>query len=300
MKTGLSGTIKDDLETSVSLDMTIPCPRAFRGVDLVVYAERALRDLLDLSTSPRLKVWHREGDQDVPLDLGADLGEGLPMMSIGLEGIPENVQLMYYRIEQAADWVPVEERGFRAGVAASEEEMAWGGSTRLALGAGVALALARLQNTMIIDHRLSLTHNERQTPDQFFKELCVKGPFDDFKKAADALFRRTPLNALNGVGLHVLEIERDVDGMIVEILSPIRLKGKVEWEPFQKFFGLVDEWFILASKDKGMATNLGGVLMLVDEFLLEEVRKTPAALDIAKAAADVEARRNKLDTLLAS
>jgi hypothetical protein len=283
----------------VSLDLTIPCPRPFRGVELVVYAERALRDLLDLEAAPRLEAWHREGDQDIPLGREQDLGEGLPLISIGIEGVAETIQLVYYRIDQAADWIPPEERGFRAGVAASEEEMAWGGPVRLALGAGVALALARLMGTVIIDHKLSLSHAERQTAEEFFKKLSVKGPYADFKTAAEALFHRTPLKALNGQRLRILEIERDVDGMMIELLGPIRLHGKVEGPAFERFFALVDEWLTLSVGDSDMATKLEGVLILVDEFLRDEAQKAPQAEELLTVDAQVRARREKVRALSA-
>lgn len=282
----------------MSLDLTIPCPKPFRGVELVVYVERALRDLLDLSSAPVLKVWHREGDQDVLLGLDQDLGEGLPLLGVGLEGVTESIQLVYYRIDNAADWIPADERGFRAGVAASEEELAWGGAVRLTLGAGLALGLARLQNTVVIDHKLSLSHSERLTPEEFQKTLSVKGPFEDFKAASDALFQRTPLKALNGQRLRILAIERDVDGMMIELLGPIRLRGTVEWEPFHKFFGFTDEWLALSASDKDMAGKLEGVLILVHEFLLEEARKVAQPAEIMKAAGEVDLRLGKLRAIM--
>jgi hypothetical protein len=261
---------------------------------MVVYVERALRDLLDLSKAPRLKVWHREGERDLPLGLEEDLGEGLPLLGVGLEGVSESIQLVYYRIDHAAEWIPPEERGFRAGVVASEEELAWGGSIRLALGAGLALGLARLQNTAIIDHKLSLSHSERCNAEEFLRALGVKGPFGDFKAASEALFQRTPLRALNGQRLRILEIEREVDGMMIELLGPIRLRGVVEAEPFQKFFGYVDEWLELSAHDKDMATKLEGVLILVDEFLMDEARKSHHPTDIVRTTTEVEIRLGKL------
>jgi hypothetical protein len=283
----------------VSLDLTIPCPKPFRGVELVVYAERALRDLLDLNAAHSLKVWHRQGNADVSLGLEQDLAGGLPLLSIGLSGVTESIQMIYYRIDDTADWIPAEERGFRAGVAANEEELAWGGAVRLALGAGLALGLARLQNTVVIDHKLSLSKNERQSPEDFLKALCVKGPFDDFKTAAEALFKRTPLQDLNSQRLRILEIERDVDEMMIELLGPIRLRQTVEWEVFKKFFALTDEWLSLSSHDKDMAGKLEGVLILVDEFLLEEAKKTTQSDEIMKAAAEVQRRLGKLRVFLA-
>jgi len=284
-------------ETSVSLDLTVPCPRPFRGVEVVVYAERALRDLLDLSHTPSLKIWHREGEQDIPLGLDEDLGEGLPLLGVGLAGVEETIRLMYYRIDNAADWIPPEERGFRAGVAANEDEMVWGGAVRLALGAGLALGLARLQNSVVIDHKLSLSHSERQSPESFFQTLCVKGPFDDFKTAAEALFDRTPLHALNGQRLRILELEREVDGMLIELLGPIRIRQAVDWYVFGKFFKFVDEWLGLAAHDKDMAGKLEGVLVLVYEFLLDEAQKAGQSEEITKAAGDVESRLRHLRPL---
>lgn len=278
----------------MSLDLTIPCPKPFRVVELVVYTERALRDLLDLSFVPRVKVWRKEGDREVPLEAERDLDEGLPLVGVGLQGVPESIQLVYYRIDQAADWIPPEERGFRSGVAASEEELVWGGAVRLALGAGLGLALARLQGTVVIDHKLSLTHRERQDAGDFLKALCVKGPFGDFQTAAGALFHRTPLQALNGGRLRILEIEREVDGMMIELLGPIRLRGMIDWEPFRKFFAFVDEWHGLAERDQDMAVKLEGVLVLVDEFLMEESRKTQQPAEMLKAAAEVEMRLARL------
>jgi hypothetical protein len=278
----------------VPLDLTIPCPKPFRGVELVVYAERALRDLLDLTATHNIKVWHRQGNADVPLGLEQDLAGGLPLLSIGLSGVTESIQMVYYRIDDTADWIPSEERGFRAGVAANEEELAWGGAVRLALGAGLALGLARLQNTVVIDHKLSLSKNERQSPEDFLKALFVKGPFDDFKTAAEALFKRTPLQALNRQRLRILEIERDVDKMMIELLGPIRLRQTVEWEVFKKFFALTDEWMSLASHDKDMTGKLEGVLNLVDEFLLEEAKKAAKPEEIIKAADEVGRRLQKL------
>jgi hypothetical protein len=290
----LVAIVKNGLEYLVSLDLTIPCPKPFRGVELVVYAERALRDLLDLSTAPSLKVWHRQGSEDVPLGLEQDLGEGLPLLSIGLQGVTESIQMVYYRIDNTADWIPTEERGFRAGVAANEEELAWGGAVRLSLGAGLALGLARLQNTVVIDHKLSLSKNERQSPEEFQKTLCVKGPFNDFKTASEALFKRTPLQDLNSQRLRILEIERDVDEMMIELLGPIRLRQTVEWEVFKKFFALTDEWLSLSSHDKDMVGKLEGVLVLVDEFLLDEAKKIAQPGEVVKAAGEVEVRLGKL------
>jgi hypothetical protein len=142
-----------------------------------------------------------------------------------------------------------------------------------------------------------LSHSERQTPDAFFQTLCVKGPFADFKTAAEALFNRTPLQALNGQRLRILEIEREVDGMLIELLGPIRIRQTVDWHVFEKFFKFVDEWLNLTVRDKDMAGKLEGVLVLVDEFLLDEVKKTAQPEEITKAAGEVESRLKKLRTL---
>jgi len=278
----------------VSLDLTIPCPKPFRALEMAVYCERALQDLLDLSARPRLKIWTKQGDRDVPLGLEEDLTEKLPLLGVGLEGVSDNIQMVYYKIDGAADWIPPEERGMRAGLTASDEELAWGGATRLALGAGVALGLSRLQGTSVIDHKLSLSHQESQGSEQFLQALQVKGPFTEFQNAAEALFRRTPLQALNGQRLRILEIERDVDAMMMDLLGPLRMRQVVDGVAFQRFFNLSDEWLGLSRQDADMGEKLESILVLVREFLVDEAKKSKDPEDILRAAKEIDLRLGKL------
>jgi len=122
----------------------------------------------------------------------------------------------------------------------------------------------------------------------------VTGPFDDFQNAAEALFRRTSLQALNGQRLRILEIERDVDSMLMDLLGPLKMGHKVEWTAFHRFFALSDEWLALSERDPDMAEKLEGVLVLIREFLMDEARKAPGVMDIPRASSEIELRLGRL------
>jgi hypothetical protein len=278
----------------LSLDLTVPCPQPFRAVELTVYSECALQELLDLTVRPVLKVWQHQTDGDMFLDSSEDIHEGTPVLGVGIEGVEESIRLVYNPGGRAMEGNESEDLGPRVGLEASDEELKWGGAFRLALGAGVALGIARFQGTPVIDHKLSLIRQERMSEAQFLQALQVKGPFDDFRNAAEAFFHRTSLQALDGVKLQILEIEREMDGMLMDLLTPLRMSQTVDRKAFQRFFHLADDWLHLAARDPDMMGKLESLLVLIREFLLDESHKAGQPQEIIRAAGEVELRLGKL------
>jgi hypothetical protein len=278
----------------LSLDLTIPCPKPFRAVELTVYSERAIQDLLDLTVCPVLRVWQKHEDRDVFMNPSEEVRAGLPPLGLGLEGVEESIQMTYFRLEQASDWTTPGDLGPQVGLEAGDEKLKWGGAVRLALGAGVALGLARFQGTTIIDKKLSLTKQERLSEEEFLQALKVRGPFDEFRNAAEAFLQRTSFQALDGLKLQILQIEREMDGMLMDLLAPLRMSQTVDRKAFQRFFLLADDWLHLAARDRDLMEKLESLLVLVREFLLDECRKAGQPQEITRAAGEVELRLGKL------
>ncbi len=278
----------------MSLDLAIPCPKPFRSVELTVYSERAIQDLLDLTACPVLRVWQKQEDRDVFMNPSEEIRAELPILGLGIEGVEESILMSCFRLEQASDWTTPGDLGPQVGLEAGDEELRWGGPVRLALGAGVALGLARFQGTPIIDRKLSLTKQERLSDEDFLQALKVRGPFDEFRNAAQAFFQRTSLQAVDGLKLQILQIEREMDGMLMDLLAPLRMSQSVDRKAFQRFFILADDWLRLAARDRDLTEKLESLLGLVREFLLDESRKAGQPQEIIRAAGEVELRLGML------
>lgn len=128
-----------------------------------------LADMLGLSTPPALAVERLEEGKRLPVvtdQIGIDHG---PFLLISIVGEPETVALL-----GDADHLSVTISGQRS-------------SLLYALGAAIAIALARELGSKVWDDRKFFGHEIHTSPEALFRGMKVQGRHSDYRDAAEKI-----------------------------------------------------------------------------------------------------------------
>lgn len=155
---------------------------------------------------------------------------------------------------------------------------------RMALGASVAMGLARLQESLIKDDRLFFGQAPELSPEELRRALRQHGLFRDIQEAAQKMFFRAPLSAFEPEALRALQIEEQIDKVMVEMLGLIKISRRVEGKLFSKFYALLDEVVSGNRMDEERKGNLLGLLLLIYEYLNEEAKRLSDPAPLYKEA----------------
>jgi hypothetical protein len=172
----------------VSSDLSVKLTRAVPFAELIPQAELALGEILAVPEAAVLRVEEVEKGVTRPVTRGAIDSHG-PMLLIGIEGGEEVVGVTVCDLPELYPHMPEEEAGPWASIAV--------GATRtpleFALAASVAIALARLLNTKIVDDGAVWSLTREREPGEFTRALSVRGRFADIRGAAESLRAAMPV-----------------------------------------------------------------------------------------------------------
>lgn len=151
----------------MSIDLLIEPVRPIRVTPLLPKIAVVLADMLGLSTPPALAMERLEEGRPLPVvtdQVGVDKG---PLLLISIAGEPETVALL-----GGADHLGVTISGQRS-------------SLLYALGAAIAIALARELGSRVWDDRKFFGHEVHTSPETLFEGLRVRGRHSDYRDAAE-------------------------------------------------------------------------------------------------------------------
>jgi len=254
----------------MSVDFSVRCNEEFTVGDLCYHSGQALMETLGLTRIPDLSVEVIEGEKRYPAETEFICGIQTPLLLLGFRGIEGPVKLLLYDLPGDSG-----ASGLRASILAGEGGTRAGEPLRLALGASMAMGLARLQDSCIQDNRLFFGQGAVLSPDELRRALRRHGLFRDIQEAAQKTFFRTPLSAFEPEVLRVLQIEEQIDKVMVEMLGLIKVTKRVDPKLFGTFYALVDEIVAGGRMDEERRGNLLGLLLLIHEYLLEEAKRFP-------------------------
>jgi hypothetical protein len=153
----------------MSVDLTLDGVRPIRVTPLLPKISAVLIDLLDLTTSPTLTLARLEQGELVPVITDQMGTDGSPLLFISIAGEEETVQLV-----GCSDSLTVSIGGPRSNL-------------QYALGAAVAITLAREFTGVVWDDRKFFGDQVRTTPEALLEQLRVAGPNDDYHEAASRI-----------------------------------------------------------------------------------------------------------------
>jgi hypothetical protein len=258
--------------TPLNLDLSVRFKKEFLLGDLLYHSSQAMMELLALANAPELMVEIEEDDKRVQLEGEFLCGTQCPILFIAFKHQAPKIKMIIYEIDPSLAFLPEEEKGLRAGILAGDGEEQWGDPLQIALAAGVAIALARIEGSKIRDYQSSLGSSDFQTAGELIQSLRVFSGFKDIQKAAQALFEKTPLALMIGPRLKSIQLEEEMDKLMVEMLGLIKISKRVDIAVFTRFYRVLDGMVEATDNDPGPRRNLIGFLCLIYEYLLEELR----------------------------
>jgi len=255
----------------MSLDLSVRCSQEFTVGDLCYHAGQALMETLGLTHIPDLSVDVLEEGKPVSVDKEFICGTQCPLLLVGFRDIEGKIKLLLYDVPKSA--LSGEDPGLRTSILAGEGGTKAGEPLRMALGASVAMGLARIQDTPIKDNRLFFGQAPEMSPEELRRALRQHGLFRDIQEAAKKMFFRTPLSAFEPEALRALQIEEQIDKVMVDMLGLIKITHRVDSKLFTKFYSLLDEVVSGNRMDEERKSNLLGLLILIYEYLKEEAKR---------------------------
>ena len=188
-------------------------------------------------------------------------GAQCPVVLIGFKDIAENVKMVFQELSPEPG---AKEAGLKADILAPQEPL-W-----MALGTGVAVGLARLQDSPILDQNSFFGLMAESKPDLVVQALRKHGLFGDVQQAIHKAFYRPSLAAFDPEALRVLQVEEQIDKVMLDMLGTIKVSKRVEPGLFSKFYLLLDEILLGKNVDGQHRKDVLGLLLLVYEYLVEE------------------------------
>ena len=255
----------------MSLDLSVRCSQEFTVGDLCYQAGQALMETLGLTHIPDLSVDFVEGGQSIPAENEFICGTQSPLLLVGFRDMEGKIKLLLYDVPQKPG--SAEAPGLRTNILSGEGNTKAGEPLRMALGASVAMGLARLQESLIKDNRLFFGQAAELSPEELRRALRQHGLFRDIQDAAQKMFFRAPLSAFEPEALRALQIEEQIDKVMVEMLGMIKISHRVDAKLFSKFYSLLDEVVAGNRMDEERKGNLMGLLLLIYEYLREEAKR---------------------------
>ena len=274
----------------MSVDLSVHCAKEFTVGDLSYHSGQALMEILGLTHIPDLSVEVVEDSKKYEAEKEFICGTQCPLLMIGFRDIEGKVKLLLYDMPMTAD-VSSEGPGLRASILAGEGGNRAGEPLRLVLGASVAMAVARMQESPIKDNRLFFGQAAELSPEQLRRALRQHGLFREIQEAAQQMFFRAPLSAFEPEALQALQIEEQIDKVMVDMLGLIKVSGKVDGNLFAKFYSLLDDAISGQRLDEERKRNLLGLLLLIHEYLLEEAKRLK---DLQPLFAEVERIKQRM------
>ena len=251
--------------------MSVRCNQEFTVGELCYQAGQALMETLGLTHIPDLSVDIVEEGKSMAAEKEFICGTQCPLLMVGFRDIEGKVKLLLYDMPRAAG--SAEDPGLRTSILAGEGSTKVGEPLRMALGASVAMGLARLQSSLIKDNRLFFGQTAELSPEELRRALRQHGLFRDIQEAARKMFFRAPLSAFEPEALRALQIEEQIDKVMVEMLGLIKVSRRVDAKLFAKFYSLLDEAAAGNRMDEERKGNLMGLLLLIYEYLREEAKR---------------------------
>ena len=255
----------------MSLELSVRCSQEFTVGDLCYQAGQALMETLGLTRIPDLSVDVVEKGKAVKAEKEFICGTQCPLLLVGFPDIEGKVKLLLYDVPWTAG--SGEDPGLRTSILAGEGSSKAGEPLKMALGASVAMGLARLQESTIKDNRLFFGQAADLSPEELRRALRQHGLFRDIQEAAQKMFFRAPLSAFEPEALRALQIEEQIDQVMVDMLGLIKVSHKLDPNLFKKFYSLLDEVVSGNRMDEERKGNLLGLLLLIYEYLREEAKR---------------------------
>jgi len=167
----------------MSIDLGIKINKAISVDHLLDASGRVIKELLGSKDIPPLKAEQMLKGNRQPLMSNA-FSTTSGMLLIGLDGCQDctMVNVVYYPgLPPFSNGMTT---GLHANVSAARSPLGY------ALTACVAVALARDENSTIIDDALFWTRVREQSADDFAGRVAVKGTFDSIQEAAGEMYAR--------------------------------------------------------------------------------------------------------------
>lgn len=170
----------------MSSDLHVKLTQSVKVAELLIATEVTMKELLAVPAVPHLSI--EEMDKGVRQPIMTDeIAQSCPMFLIGLEGFDEVVGIVVTEIPRCPPFVTDEEAGLYAGITVSAMRT----PLEFALAASVAIALARISNTTVIDDGTRWSSILEQPPEDFAKAIAVSGSFDNIVSSAQAMYAAT-------------------------------------------------------------------------------------------------------------
>ena len=256
----------------MNLDLSVRFKKEFMLGDLLYHSAQTLAELLALPKVPEFRVETEEEDRRVPLDKEFLCGTQCPVLFIGLKDQPQKIKVVLYEIQPGQDLLPEEEKGLRAGILAGDGEEESGGPLQVVLAGSLAVALARIEGSKIRDYQSGLGAGDFLAPGEFLQAFKSSAEFKQVQRGAQGLLAQAPLDILAPGRLSPLDLEKQMDKMVVEMLGLIKVSKAIDIALFTRFYRLLDEMVEATEQDPGRRRSLVAALSLIYEYLLEEFR----------------------------
>jgi len=160
----------------MSADLSIKCSQELKTKELIMEIENSLKILLPIF--PMFKVTIKTIRNNSKSSFNEDLlgkdKQHFLIETVGYDGI---VSLTFINIEYQPPYVSIEESGIWAGVCVEYKKNSW----EFILAAAVAIAIAKLQNSKVIDDGCIWNRVFEQTPTEFIKSILSDNKFIEYR-----------------------------------------------------------------------------------------------------------------------
>ncbi len=264
------GEIPEDLRLRMILELAIDCEREFTAGELCYQTGQALMEILAMNRIPDLIAEREEYDglQEVESEFLCD--KQSPSLWMKFRGLEERVQILWYETVENTS----EAGRWKASVKAVGSQERWGDALQFILASSVAVGLARLQGSIIRDQRSYFREPPEFEPEELVETIRGHAIFGEAQEAARNLFFHLPPSALDPKALRALQIEKKMDRLMFDMLGLVKVSGRVDAKLFQKFYSLLDESLADQEMDFEKKKNVAGLLLLINEYLREEAKKS--------------------------
>lgn len=167
----------------MSSDLSVKFKDSIKVSDLLNDAESVLKELLMVSEVPKMMAYNLENKVRKPFEEEM-FGQNKDYLLIGFEGYQDGVSVIISEVPLHLPYVTEDEAGKWAGISVGIKKS----HIEFSLAASLAISLARMQNSDVIDDGCRWNKVFKQKPDEFMNVIRAKCELRDFSELSDILF----------------------------------------------------------------------------------------------------------------
>ncbi len=274
----------------MNIELSIDCENEFTAGELCYQAGQALMEIMAFKKIPDLisEREEYEGLQEVESEFLC--GSQCPSLWIRFRGLEERIQILWHETFDDAG----EQGKWKGIIKAVGSQDRWGDALQFILASSTAVGLARLQNSIIRDQRAFFRETPEFEPGELVETVRRHALFGQVQDAARNLFTQVLLPSFAPEALQAIQIEKKMDRLMIDMLGLVKVSGQVDTNLFQKFYSLLEQSLAGMEMDFEKKKNVAGLLLLIEEYLKEESKKSDHPEKLLEEAQKVVGEIKKL------